>query len=358
MSGQAKILPVVLAGGEGTRLWPVSSASTPKQFQNLVAGQSTYQLTLLRVRDKSRFLAPVVLTGKRCALIARQQAAELGIAATIITEPVRRDSAAAIAVAALMARQHNEGRLVLALAADQLIGDVNGFLAAMELGVGAARDGSIVLFGVVPDGPLTNFGYIRPGPALADNDDLCQALEFVEKPDAARAAAFIAAGYLWNSGNFLFAPEAMLSELAKQTPEILRAAQQAMAGSRLVDGALELEAEAYGKAPAISIDFAVIERAQNISLVRGHFGWSDIGDWKALAGTVQGDGERNAVVGQGHFVQSRDCLIHSRDVLTVAIGVEGLAIVATSQGVLVVAKERAHEVKAIAAQLLALAEAR
>ncbi len=292
------------------------------------------------------------MTGEACCPLARRQASEVGITPEIIAEPTRRDSAAAIAVAAVVAEA--QGSLVLALASDQLIGDVEGFLDAVQLGSSAARAGSIVVLGVGPDGPLTGYGYIRPGPALSDNDDLCRVEAFVEKPCAARAAGFVASGYLWNSGNFLFRPDAMIRELREHGPEILAAARGAVDGARLVDGVMALDAAEFSKSPRISIDYAVIEKARDIAVVRGHFGWSDIGDWTAIAGTVQGDDKGNAVVGHGMLAGSRDCLIHSEHLPTAAVGVTGLAIVATHDGVLVMAKDRAQDVKAVVEEMRAL----
>ena len=351
MSGAEKILPVVLAGGGGTRLWPLSRDGSPKQFKALTGALSTYQLTLMRVSDPELFLPPLVLTGEGCCPVARQQAREVGITPTIIAEPTRRDSAAAIAVAAVVAEA--QGCLVLALAADQLIGDVEGFLDAVDLGSSAARAGSIVVLGVSPDGPLTGYGYIKPGPAISDNDDLCRVEAFVEKPCAERAAGFVASGYLWNSGNFLFRPDAMIRALTEHVPEILAAARGAVDGARLVDGIVALDAKEFSKSPRISIDYAVIEKVRDIAVVRGHFGWSDIGDWTAIAETVERDDKGNAVVGQGLLRDSRDCLIHSEHVLTAAVGVTGLAIVATPDGVLVMAKDRAQDVKAVVEEMKA-----
>jgi phosphomannomutase / phosphoglucomutase len=350
-----KILPVILAGGGGTRLWPVSRENSPKQFQPLTGALSTYQLTLRRASDAELFLPPMVITGARDRFIARRMAAEVGAAPTIVAEPMRRDSAAAMAVAAVLAERASPGGVVLALAADHLIGDTGLFLDAVCVGSAAAREGYIVVFGLAPTAPLTSYGYIRPGAPLHGGDDLRRVEAFVEKPDVGGAKAYVAAGYLWNSGNFLFRSDVMVREFELHAPDILVAARDALAGATEDNDIVSLERQAFGRARRTSIDYAVIEKSRDIAVVKGHFPWSDVGSWAAVADTMPKDGAGNAVYGKGFLRDSRNCLIHSGPMLTAAVGVDGLAIIATADAVLVIPKSRSQEVKSIVEDLQARA---
>ena len=351
MSGRERILPVILAGGGGTRLWPLSGGSAPKQFQRLAGSHSTYQQALLRVGNPDLFERPVVLTGTGTIAVAREQAAELGIEVQIIVEPLRRGSAVAMAIAALIAQQRAKGGAVLALASDQVIEDERAFHEAVKLGGLAAREASVVVFGIEPGEPLTSYGYIKAGGVIGAEGDLREVQAFVEKPDQMRAKELVAAGYLWNSGNFLFRAEAMVTLFEKHGPEILAAARQALEGAATADGFLFLEAGGLAWAPETSIDYAVIEKAKNVAVVKCRWGWRDVGNWASYAAASGADASGNAIVGLGMLRESRNCLIHSEGRLTVAVGVEGLAIIATEDAVLVVAKERSEEVKAIVAEL-------
>lgn len=348
MPDEPKILPVLLAGGGGTRLWPVSSDQAPKQFQRLVGRLSTYQLTLQRVADPRLFMDPVVVTAAAYAGMARDAAAGVGSATTIVAEPARRDSAAAMAVAAIMAERRRPGTLVLALAADHLIDDAARFLDAVRLGRQAAAEGRIVVFGIEPSEPVTSYGYIRPGQPLHGHVDLLNVEAFVEKPDRERAIAYVAAGYLWNSGNFLFRSDAMIQAFKTHAPDILAAVQEAVERATSHDGVLRLDAASFAQARKTSVDYAIIEKTDDIAVVVGHFPWSDIGSWAALADVIPHDANGNGVQGLVHLVDSRNCLVHSEGLLTAAVGLADLAIVATREAVLVIPKSRSQEVKQIA----------
>ena len=274
------IVPVLLAGGAGTRLWPVSRDALPKQFLPLVGDRSTYQETLLRVQDPL-FAPPIVITGPNFHFFARRQAEDVGVEATVVIEPMRRDSGPAIAAATAVALQRDPEAVVLALAADHIILDVPQFRATCLAGREAAEAGRIVTFGIKPTEPKTSYGYILPGEAIGKNG-VHTVKRFVEKPDAATAARYVREGYLWNSGNFLFRGDVLLAELARLEPEIASAIEAAVEHAGTDLGFLRLQAEAFARAPQKSIDYAVMEKTDRAAVVVGNFRWSDIGSWDAL----------------------------------------------------------------------------
>ena len=353
MPNDGKIIPVLLAGGGGTRLWPVSRGGRPKQFQALAGPLSTYQLALRRVAEPALFHDPVVITGEIQRGLALRQAAEVGSAPLVVAEPIGRDSAAAVAVAAVLGQRRTGDGLVLALAADALIDDDGGFRDAVRRGVAAAMAGDIVVFGLRADAALTSLGYIKPGAALAGDGDVRRVESFAEKPDAAAAKAYVAAGYLWNSGCFLFRADVMIQAFAAHAPDILAAALAAVDGARTDDGVLYLDAGSFAKARKMSVDHAIMEKVTGLAVVTGDFRWSDLGSWAAVAEALPQDQAGNAIAGRGLAFDSRDCLIHSPDIVTVAIGVHDLAIVATGDAVLVMAKDRAQDLKGVVAELAA-----
>lgn len=342
-----KITPVLLAGGAGSRLWPVSRDQLPKQFQPLVGDLSTYQQTLKRVGDKALYAEPLVITNEDFRFFARRQAEEVDIPATVVLEPARRDSAAAMAAAAVLAERREKGSLVLALAADHVVLDNDLFADAVKLGAEAAEDGNIVVFGLTPTEPRTSYGYINPGEPINGNEDLCIVEAFVEKPDEERAVSYVEKGYLWNSGNFLFRSDIMIGELEKYAPEILKAVTAAVENYESDLGFVRLHKESFEASPKNSIDYAVIENTKRMAVVRGHFRWSDIGSWDAIWEIADKQGNQNAVEGQGLLLDSEGCLIHSSSILTTVVGAKDLVVVATKDAVLVTPKDRVQDVKAL-----------
>ena len=345
------VIPILLAGGTGTRLWPVSRDALPKQFLPLIGSRSTYQETLLRVRD-AMFAAPIVITGPNFHFFARRQAEEVGVDATVVIEPVRRDSGPAIAAATAVASQRDPQAVVLALAADHIVPDADAFRATCAAGRIAAEAGRIVTFGIKPTGPKTSFGYILPGDPIGA-DGVFAVKRFVEKPDAATAARYLHEGYLWNSGNFLFRADVLLSELARLAPEMSAAITEAVAKASADLGFLRLEPEAFARAPQKSIDYAVMEKTDRAAVVRGNFRWSDIGSWDALLDITPRDTAGNVVQGSVVTVDASDCVVHSNDRLTAVVGVKDLVVVSTSDAVMVIPRERAQDVRDLVGKLKA-----
>ena len=345
-----KIVPVVLAGGAGTRLWPVSRDALPKQFLPLVGERSTYQETLLRVADDGLFAPPIVITGGDFRFFARRQAEDLGIEATVVIEPMRRDSGPAVAAAAALARSRDPDAVVLALAADHVILDVEEFRATCLAGLKAAEAGRIVTFGITPSAPKTSYGYIRRGQPTG-SDQVYAVEAFVEKPDPETAARYVAEGYLWNSGNFLFRADVLLAELGRFEPAMVKAVEAAVAGASRDLGFLRLEPEAFASAPQKSIDYAVMEKTDRAAVIAGNFRWSDVGSWDAIFDIASRDKSGNATHGTVVTTDTRNCVIHSVDRLTAVLGADDLVVVSTPDAVLVMPRERAQEVRELVAKL-------
>lgn len=345
-----RIVPILLAGGTGTRLWPVSRDAMPKQFLPLVGERSTYQQALERVRDPELFALPIVITSEDFRFFARRQAEELGIEATVLLEPMRRDSGPAIAAAAAFARSRDPKAIAMALAADHVILDTASFRAACATGREAAAAGRIVTFGITPTEPRTSYGYIRPGGPLAQSG-VREVGAFVEKPDAATAARYLGEGYLWNSGMFLFGADVLLTELARFEPAMAKAAEQAVAKAGEDIGFVRLDAASFAAAPQKSIDYAVMEKTKLAAVVEGRFGWSDIGSWDAIAAVSARDAAGNAVHGPAMLLDAQNCLVHSDGQLTAILGARDLVVVATPDAVLVLPRARAEDVKELVAKL-------
>jgi mannose-1-phosphate guanylyltransferase/mannose-6-phosphate isomerase len=345
-----KIVPVLLAGGTGTRLWPVSRDALPKQFLPLVGERSTYQETLLRVADPALFAPPIVITGADFRFFARRQAEDLGIDASVVIEPMRRDSGPAVAAAAALAKNRNPDAIVLALAADHVILDVDEFRATCLAGLRGAEAGRIVTFGITPSAPKTSYGYIRRGQPIGPQDVF--AVEaFVEKPDAETAARYVAEGYLWNCGNFLFRADVLLAELARYEPGMAAAVEAAVGGATNDLDFLRLAPEAFASAPQKSIDYAVMEKTELAAVVAGSFRWSDIGSWDAIFDIAERDKSGNAVHGSVVTMDARNCVIHSDARLTAVLGARDLVVVSTPDAVLVMPRARAQEVRDLVARL-------
>ncbi len=346
------IIPVIMCGGAGTRLWPVSRESMPKQFVSLVGESSTFQEVLARISDRDLFSRPIVVTNSDFRFVVAEQLRAQGMEADIVLEPMRRDSAPAVTVAALLATQRQSDALVLVLAADHVIRKPYEFQQACRAAAQVAAQGRIVTFGIKPNYAATSYGYIRPGAKLNGIGEY-EIEAFVEKPDAGTAADYLAHNYLWNSGNFLFHGETMLREIERFEPAIAEAAR-ASVGELVRDlDFFRLPPTAFARAPQKSIDYAVMERTQRAAVIPVDLGWSDIGSLNAVWDVLERDQAGNAIAGSVLAVDTRNSLIRSEDVLTATIGVEDLIVVSTADAVLISARTKAEQVKKVVEQLKA-----
>jgi mannose-1-phosphate guanylyltransferase/mannose-6-phosphate isomerase len=345
------MIPVIMCGGAGTRLWPVSRESMPKQFVPLLGERSTFQQVLQRVSDPTLFERPIVITASDFRFIVAEQLRETGIEADIVLEPMRRDSAMAIGVAARLAHLRNPEASVLVLAADHVVRNLMAFETACKEAAIAADEGFIVTFGINPTFPATSYGYIRAGKNV--NGGAALAIEaFVEKPDEATAGTYIAENYLWNSGNFAFRAETMLNEIEHFEPEIDAAARSAVAGMEHDLDFRRLPAEAFARAPRKSIDYAVMERTKRAAVVPVDLGWSDIGSWSAVWDILDHDADGNAMIGPAVFHDSRNSLALADDrILTTVVGLEDVVVVTTADAVLVTSRQKAEKVKDLVEKL-------
>lgn len=345
-----QILPVILCGGSGVRLWPLSRDSYPKQFIGLLGERSTYQDTLARIAD-APFLAPLVIANHAVRFIAAEQAQQAAMPVRIVLEPEGRDSAAAIAVAALWGQRHAPDAVILALAADHVVQDVAAFRAACIAAARHAAQGRIMTLGITPDHPATGYGYIQPGEALEGEGAARAITRFVEKPDADVAAGYVADGYFWNSGNFLFRPDDMIAALEAHAPAVLAAARAALDAASTDLDFVRLDAKAFGAAPKISIDYAVMEKTSGIGVVPMAAGWSDVGTWEAVWAIAPRDAAGNAVRGRAHLANVRRSFVHSEDRLTVLVGLDDVIAVSTPDATLIASRGSADELKRMVADL-------
>jgi len=348
-----KIFPLIMCGGAGTRLWPASREVRPKQFLPLFGARSTFQDTLARVSDGDLFERPIVITNAVYRFMVLEQLAEIGIEADVLLEPLRRDSGPAIAAGAAFAQARDKDAVVLALAADHVVQDTPAFIAACRQGLVAAEAGRIVTFGIKPERPATEYGYINPGETVSG--EVRVIAKFVEKPDAATAADYIKAGYLWNSGNFMFRASVLLDEYRKFDAASVEAVTNAVAKAGRDLGFITLDPESFRSAQAISIDYAVMEKTAHAAVVPVSCGWSDVGSWHAVWELSAKDTQGNAAQGRAVFEDSRNCNVATDKALVALEGVDDLVVVATEDAVLVSRQKDANGLKRLVAKLKTVA---
>jgi mannose-1-phosphate guanylyltransferase/mannose-6-phosphate isomerase len=342
------IFPVILSGGSGTRLWPLSRGALPKQLLALHGKRTMIQETAARVHLPNA-APPILLCNDDHRFLVAEQMQEIGLApCAIVLEPMGRNTAPAAAAAALIAGENDPKAVIALFPSDHVVADEAAFRAALAIAVKAAEAGRIVTFGLEPTAPETGYGYIERGEKLAEAEGAFQVDAFKEKPDAATAAAYIAEGrYYWNGGMFVFRTDVLIAELEALAPDILPPVREAVAKAARDLDFIRLDAEAFGKAPNISIDYAVMERTKKAAVVPCSIGWNDVGSWSSLWEIREQDDAGNVVQGDVVLHDTKTSFIHSEKVLTAAVGVEDLVVVATKDAVLVADKGHAQDVKAI-----------
>ncbi len=346
-----RILPVIMCGGSGTRMWPESRETLPKQFISLFGAHSTFQNTLKQLADRDVFDRPVILTNLDYRFLVAEQLAQIETDAEIVLEPVRRDSAAAVGVAAELAALKSPETVVAVFAADHVVQKPALFVELCKLAAQAAAAGRIVTLGVTPTGPATGYGYIRRGDKLSGLGDVWQVGAFVEKPDEATAMRYVTEGYLWNSGNFIFRADVMRAELAHFEPVIADAAARAVAASKLDLQFRVLDKEALESAPRKSIDYAVMEHTRAAAVTPADIGWSDVGTWSSVLELSDKDAQGNSVRGKGIVLDGTNVLVRSDGHVTAVVGLSNVVVVTTQDAVLVVDARQADKVKPLVDRL-------
>lgn len=340
MHSERLITPVILSGGSGTRLWPMSLPERPKQFLPLASDATMFEATVARCGDRSRFAEPMVVANARHIDLIE---AQLGsCSAKLILEPVARNTAPAIALAALLAPPEAP---LLVMPSDHVIADQAAFDAAVDAALPFVRDGWLATFGITPDSPETGYGYIKVGDALGEG--VSRVERFVEKPSRERAEAMIASGdHVWNGGIFLFCADAYLRALATFAPAMLDAARASIEGARHEGDRIYPDADSFAASPSDSIDYAVMERADRVAVVPVSMGWSDVGSWDALhtlGANADGDAHRGEVIA----IDTANCLFRSDGIRISAVGVSDLIVVASGNEVLILPRGQSQDVKRI-----------
>jgi mannose-1-phosphate guanylyltransferase len=350
------LVPVILCGGTGTRLWPLSRATYPKQYWALAGtgGETLLQQTQQRLEGLPGLASPLLICNEDHRFVVAEQMRQIGVSpAAILLEPLGRNTAPAVAVAALQATAGGQDPLLLVLAADHVIRDAAQFRATVEVGMPAAQAGQLVTFGIVPLGPETGYGYIEASqPLQAKLTAPVPICRFVEKPDLATAEQFLTTGrFTWNSGMFLFKASAILAELERLAPEVVSACRSAMEHESPDLDFLRLDREAFTSCPSVALDVAVMEKTDRGAVLPLDAGWSDVGSWSALWETSDQDDDGNVLRGRVISQASRNCYLRSEHRLVVGLGVEDLVVVETDDVVLVAHRDRAQEIKAVVQRL-------
>ena len=348
MTDENRLYPVILSGGSGTRLWPLSRSSLPKQLIKLHGEHTMIQETVLRAALVTG-TPPLLLCNDSHRFLVAEQMEEIAVKpAAIVLEPVGRNTAPAAAVAAILTAERHPDGIVLLMPSDHVIRDVQAFAAAVERAVKAAEAGYIVTFGIQPTTPETGYGYIQRSAVQAGGQGVFEVQRFVEKPDAKTAAEYLADGdYYWNSGVFVFRADVLLKEMESSAPDILPPVRAALETSRRDLDFIRLESDAFSRVRNISLDYAVMEHTKHAAVAPGSFGWSDVGSWSALWDIQPHDEHGNVFHGDVVAYDTSDSFVRSDKRLTAVVGVKNLVVVNTKDAVLVAERSRAQDVKTI-----------
>ncbi len=350
------IIPVILAGGSGTRLWPLSREQYPKQLLSLVDDRTMLQNTVLRLTSFEGVGNILVLCNEDHRFMVAEQLRAIGVSdASIVLEPVGRNTAPAVAVAALKALEMSKDAVLMVLPADHSIEEVEALHKAIEAGRDLAGNDFLITFGIVPKSPETGYGYIRKGAPVSDNGSTGQAVsiaEFVEKPDAATAEGYLKSGdYCWNSGMFMFRADRVLSELERFVPDIVASCRKAVDEGRKDLDFFRLGKEAFSACPSDSIDYAVMEKTDRGAMIPLSAGWNDLGSWDALWQVGQKDAQGNVIRGDVLTHDVKNSFLHAESRMIAAVGIENHVVVETADAVLIAPRDRVQEVKKIVSQL-------
>ncbi|MGI9350412.1 MAG: mannose-1-phosphate guanylyltransferase/mannose-6-phosphate isomerase [Rhizobiaceae bacterium] len=340
------IIPVILSGGSGTRLWPLSRRERPKQFLHLGQSDTFFQSTVKRCTDPIFDPRPIVVAADDHRFLVAENLNELGCEADILLEPFPRNSCAAILAGCLQAEDRDPDAVVAVLSADHLISDISGFLEAMKVAKIAAEDNRLVTFGIVPDHGATGYGYILPSDEEIE-PGCFPVTQFVEKPDYETANTYISEGYLWNSGNFMFLAKTLLEEARLMVPELVDSVTLAYRGRKTDLDFMRLDKDAFRSAKPISIDYAIMERTDRAVVVPANHDWSDIGSWQSVWNSFPKTADGNVLLGDAKIVNGQGNLVHSGERLTTLVGVNDLIVVSTVDAVLVASMDRAEEIKGV-----------
>lgn len=344
------IIPIILSGGSGTRLWPLSRESRPKQFLKFGSQKTLFQETILRCESNIFSDTPIVIGADAHRFLIAEDLLELNISADIILEPCKKNSCAAIAAGCLQALKRSPDAIVLVLSADHKITDVDAFSNAVQNASADAKDGFLVTFGVKPTSPATGYGYIKPAQKTLKGG--CAKVEqFIEKPTQERASQLITDGCLWNSGNFLIHAGSFLEELKKYQPEILDAVKAAHAKATTDMDFLRLDKAAFENSPSISVDYAVLEKTDKAAVMPVSYDWSDVGSWDVVRNISPKNSDGNSIIGDGKVLGGDNNFILSQNQLVALIGIKNTTVISTRDCVLVVADNHAQEVKTLVEEL-------